>query len=157
MILNEIEKFVFFDGNIYNQNCEAKNDYWLGSGDAEKYLKAHIIFSFEKEEITINIFEHLQNETHKNLFDFEAPKNGFYREDLNSLSEFFQFTVLKDVNGNEVGTYLGHTLELIIKKKNKIFFLIYSINGGRAPESIYFFGLYEAVINEEFAIKYLKK
>lgn len=148
MILKEIKNIFFFDG-INNQNCQMKNEYWLGSADAEKYLTAGISFINETEEVTIKLFEPSQNTFRKNLSDWQAPKKGFFKDDLLKLAENLKFKLLKNENGNEEGYSLGYPLQLIIKnEKNRLYFLIYAINGSRAAESIYFFGLYEVFIDD---------
>ena len=155
MIIQEIKQIGFYNGNNIIQNCFTKNEYWLASS-APQYLKAEVQFFMENEEYTIKLFENSEKYLHKTISDRDAPKNGFYLKDLLQISECFKFNLLKDEVGNTKSSYLGSSLELIVSvQTKKTFFLIYSVNGGRAPESIYFFGLYEVCISDDFKVKYL--
>lgn len=156
MITEEITNFIFFDG-VNKQTCQAKNEYWLGTSDPEQYLNSEIEFStVDGQDFVISLFDENRNTIHKYLAEWQAPDRGFDKIDLLMLSQIFNFELQKNIQGGEEGVSMGYHLELIIAKvSNKIFFLIFAINGGRAPESIYFFCLKEVNPNKEFSKRYI--
>lgn len=157
MKANRIETVTFFDGVEKKEKCSTRNDYWFGSPDAEIYLQAYISFIHDEKEVTIHLFNPSSDQIRKPLSDFKSPDKGFDKEDLSLLSELFEFKTF--INKNDVQTAFssGYPMELIIKKQeDDLYFLIYSIYGGRAPESLYLHGVYYVGVDSEFFNKYLK-
>ncbi|MGN6646021.1 MAG: hypothetical protein ACTHJT_05785, partial [Cytophaga sp.] len=112
MVVKEIKNIFFFDGVNSSTNAIVKNEYWFGSADSAKYLKASIFFLNENQEkVKIEVFGKSKDLIHKPLSDWNAPEMGFYEEDLISLSKDFKFELRKDNKGNTGGFITAYPLE----------------------------------------------
>lgn len=156
MKINTVLNLNFFDGKNVKNHILPKHLYWFGTSNSEEILKSEISFFDEQlGEISISIFNNSRNTVHKHLSNLNAPTSGFIINDLLDLSKEFQFDIVETSHGNYEGICSGNKLRLMIRiENNKQFFLIYSIVGGRAPEAIYFFGLYEIIMDVEFYDRY---
>lgn len=154
MILFEIKEFGFFDGINNQLNCVPKNEYWLGTSNQKIFMDSNLFTWYKNVFISINLFK----EGNDILSKYVSNKfnDGFMPEDYRMLSREFAFETVIDESGIEKGASLGHFLSLRLKEVEGMFFLLlYSIQGTRAPESIYFHGLYEVYVDEKFKSKYL--
>lgn len=156
VIIKEIKSVDFYDGASSIKNVATKNEYWLCSSNEEEYKRAYISF-FDKnnQEVKIRLFENASDIGYKYLSEFQPPQFGFFEDDLLSMANMFHFEVKENAARILSGFHAGHQLSLIIKKtERKNYFLIYSVTGGRGPEGIYIFGVYETLLNAGFKNKY---
>jgi hypothetical protein len=127
--MNRILYFIFFDG-LKMFKAENQYDNWLSSVDFAVWNNSYVQILNEK------IYIMQENvKTLSTLRDFEKTA-------LESLASKYELNI-KEENGIFYCYTDQHNLRYFEISENESFVVIYCIEGGRNPESIFIYGVFE--------------
>lgn len=158
-IKKEFNSLEYYDGKKSTKDFLLGNNYWLGASSYIDFRTANVKFLNEKDTVSLNLFPEKTKDftVRKYLSTFQPDHRGFYKKDLFLISKALKLP--EPVIKNDI-YYIKdkYSYHLVYEEyKGKHYFMIYSITGGRMPEGIIVYKVYEVAFNENMKNKYFNK